>query len=69
MRIGSPITFEEVEEHTRDWPRSEAYRYVTDLVESSVRRLGGLSEHGAVNQEAQESFISFESEISIGKLR
>ena len=69
VRIGAPIDPSEMQEQTKDWPRSEAYRHVTELAEQMVRRLGKLSGQGPGDQAEGESFISFESEISIGKLR
>jgi long-chain acyl-CoA synthetase len=69
VRIGAPIDPGKMIEHTKEWPRSEAYRYVTDLAEQAVRRLGHLNARGAQEQVEGESFISFESEISIGKQR
>ena len=69
VRIGPPIDPEAALTHTADWPRSEAYRYVTQLAEDMVRRLGHLSTEPGESGPSGESFISFESEISIGKLR
>jgi long-chain acyl-CoA synthetase len=42
VRIGDPITADEMAEKTRGLPRSAAYRYVADRVEAAVRKLGGL---------------------------
>jgi long-chain acyl-CoA synthetase len=42
VRIGDPITAEEMIEKTRGMPRSAAYRAVADRVEAAVRMLGGL---------------------------
>ena len=69
VRIGQPIHFEDLQRHTESWARSEAYRYISDLTHDAIKRLGGLEEPLASPNSSQESFMSFESEISIGKSR
>ena len=69
VRIGQPIHFEELQTHTESWARSEAYRYISDLTYDAIKKLGGIAEVVSSPQPNQESFMSFESEIAIGKSR
>lgn len=42
VKIGKPITPEDMIEQTKGMPRGKAYRYVAELAERIVRKLGGL---------------------------
>jgi long-chain acyl-CoA synthetase len=42
VKIGKPLTPEEMMRETEGMPRSKAYRYVAETAERAVRKLGGL---------------------------